>query len=365
MKKRHLGFKSLYVKWTALFLGLWWGLNFIIIGVMVSVITVERIKVLYPVVREVGGTYYNFIRNSLLAFAVSLILGSIIIILAVRSIVKPVREIAHAAEKVASGDFDATVEVTRNDELGLLANDFNTMTKELKSIDAQRSQFVSSVSHEFRTPITSIKGYAELLHHDATQKNKISDEKKQQYCDIITSESTRLITLSSDLLRLSELDSKVIRHTSTFSMDEQIRKVVLLLEPQWSAKNLSFDLDLQEIEYHGDKDLLEQVWINLIQNAIKFSHTDCTIAVLLHNQEDCFRFEITDYGIGIPFEDQAHIFDSFYMSKKSRESGGNGLGLAIVKRIVEIAGGKISVRSEPNKGTAFEIELPKSTHNIS
>ncbi len=361
MKGKRFGFKSLYAKLVTVFLGLWWGLNLLILGVMLAVITPERLMRLFPVVKEVGGEFYNFKLYTILAFAASILVGTAVILLVVRGIVKPVRTLSDAARKVSSGDFDVAVEIAGRDELAQLAGDFNTMTRELKSVDAQRSQFVSSVSHEFRTPITSIKGYAELLRDDAAHVRELGDAKRLQYSDIITNESTRLMALSGDLLRLSELDSKVIRETATtFSLDEQIRKVVVLLEPLWSKKDIIFDFDLAEVEYSGDSGLLEQVWINLIQNAIKFSHESGLIALRLSNGPEQIVAQVEDHGVGIKDADQEHIFDSFYKAQKSRSGEGNGLGLAIVKRIVEIMGGKIAVRSEPNKGTAFEIELPKN-----
>jgi len=359
MKKRRLGFKSLYARLLTVFLGLWWGLNAVIIGVMMLVITPTRFQTLFTVVRQVGGKFRGFITYTIFAFAGSLIFGSIVIILVVRNIVKPVRTIADAASKVAKGDFDVTVEVKRKDELGLLADGFNTMTKELKSVDAQRSTFVSSVSHEFRTPITSIKGYAELLREDAAQVKTLDDAKKLQYCDIITSESSRLIALSSDLLRLSELDNQVIREESArFSLDEQIRKTVVMLEPLWSKKDIEFDFNLEEVEYSGDKSLLERVWINLIQNAVKFSPETGVIALRLRKEQGNIIAEVEDHGAGIAAADQEHIFESFYKVSKSRSSEGNGLGLAIVKRIVEIEQGSIRIESAPGNGAKFIVTLP-------
>ncbi len=359
MNKKRFGFRSLYAKLVTVFLSLWWGLNLIILSVMLAVITPERLIRLYPVVKEVGGEFYNFKLYTIVAFMISIFIGTVIILLVVRGIIKPVKTLSNAARKVAGGELDVKVEITGRDELSHLADDFNTMAEELKSIDTMRNQFVSDVSHEFRTPITSIKGYAELLRDDVTHIKDISDEKKLQYCNIITDESNRLITLSGDLLRLSELDSKIIHKVTKFSLDEQIRKVIVLLEPQWSAKNITFNIDMNEIEYSGDKDLLKQLWINLIQNAIKFSYDEGIITILLHNRDNCFYVEIKDNGVGIALSDQSYIFDSFYMANKSRENVGNGLGLAIVKRIVEITGGRINVSSEPNKGTSFKIELPK------
>ncbi|MFF2911422.1 sensor histidine kinase [Paenibacillus sp. NPDC057934] len=359
-KTKHLlGFKSLYAKLTFVFLSLWWGLNLVIMGVMLRVVTIERIRILFPVIKAVGGEFYNFILYTVYAFAACIVMGTIIIILVVRSIVSPIKAISDTARKVAKGDFDVSVSVQSSNELGMLAEDFNTMTRELKSIDALRSSFVSSVSHEFRTPITSIKGYVEMLHEDAAHVKKLTDEQRLHYCDIVLDESNRLIALSSDLLRLSELDSQVIREQDRrFSIDEQIRRSVVILEPHWSKKNIEFDLALSSVDYLGNKELLQQVWLNLIQNAIKFSNRNSEVSIRLFEEDGYLMIQIMDHGMGIAAAEQERIFESFYKAHESRSGVGNGLGLAIVKRIIEIMNGQISVESELGKGTTFTVRLP-------
>jgi signal transduction histidine kinase len=227
------------------------------------------------------------------------------------------------------------------------------MTKELKNIDFLRKDFVSNVSHEFKTPITSIKGFAKLI-----RDGKLSNDQLLDYSEIIVNESERLSLLSSNLLKLSELDSKMIREQSKlFSLDEQIRKTILILEVQWEKKEIEFDIGLDEISITGDEHLLQEVWLNLIQNAIKFSSQKGTIKINLYKYGDMAKVEISDNGIGIADEDKKRIFERFYKGDKSRSKDGNGLGLVIVKKIVELSNGKIYFESKLGKGSTFIVEL--------
>lgn len=354
MKKRFsFKFKSIYVKFTVIFVCIWWLLNSMTFGVMMYILSNSRISQSDPNFSEM---IYEFRKIRSLTghiFFGSALLGTLIILFVVRGIVKPIKELSKASREVAKGNFDVHVETKSTDEVGRLAEDFNTMVRELKSIDTLRKDFVSNVSHEFRTPITSIKGFAKLLRDD-----DLSDQQRFEFSDIIVSESERLTTLSNNLLRLSELDSQVIRQEAVlFSLDEQIRKTILILEPQWSKKNIEFDIDLERVEYRGEEDLLKQVWLNLIHNAIKFSGNNGLIRISLFRQNDTLRIEICDQGIGISEEDKKHIFDRFYKGDKARSGEGNGLGLVIAKRIVEISGGKIHVESEKGKGTQFTVEF--------
>jgi signal transduction histidine kinase len=289
-----------------------------------------------------------------LTFLLSAIIGTIIILIVVRGIVKPIKCISKASKEVAKGNFDIEVKIKSKDEIGQLTADFNLMTKELKNIDFLRKDFVSNVSHELKKTITSIKGFAKLI-----REGQLSDDQISEYSGIIVNESDRLSLLSSNLLKLSELDSKMIREQATvFSLDEQIRKTILILETQWSKKEIEFDIELDEIVITADKHLLQEVWLNLIQNAIKFSSDKGIIKISLHKNGDMAKAEIADYGIGIADDDKGRIFERFYKSDKSRSKEGNGLGLVIVIKIVELSDGKIYFESESGKGSTFTVELP-------
>jgi signal transduction histidine kinase len=353
MKKRFF-LKSIYAKFTIIFLGIWWFLNAVTFGV-ISVVMSNSFLTKLSIDRS--ELYYEFHRIRMvtkLTFLISSIVGTIIILIAVRSIVKPIKRLSTASKEVAKGNFDIEIEIKSKDEMGELTADFNLMTKELKNIDFLRKDFVSNVSHEFKTPITAIKGFAKLI-----RDGKLAEDQLSEYSEIIVDESERLSLLSSNLLKLSELDSKMIHEQATvFSLDEQIRKTILILEGQWSKKEIEFDIELKAIKIRGDEHLIQEVWLNLIQNAIKFSNQEGLIKIGLHKDMDMVKVKIQDNGIGIADGDKEHIFERFYKGDKSRSKEGNGLGLVIVKKIVELSNGEIYFESDMGKGSTFVVELP-------
>ena len=290
-----------------------------------------------------------------MVISISIVLGTILILFTTITIVKPIKRISEASKKVAEGDFNVQLPVNHvkgHNEVADLMRNFNRMVKELSRNEYLHKDFVSNVSHEFKTPITSLKGYAKLL-----KDKNLSEEKRQEYAEIIISESERLANLSSNLLKLSELENEAISlKKETFRLDEQIRDAVLLLQNQWEKKNLEFDLDLDEITYTGDRQLMIQVWINLISNAIKYSYENALLRISLKQSEKIIA-EIIDHGMGMSAEDLEKIFLRFYKADKSHNQSGTGLGLSIVKKIVELHDGSISVKSEPGKGSKFLVEL--------
>ena len=283
-----------------------------------------------------------------------IIFGALLIALSGQRAVKPILKLNAATQEVAKGNFDVQVENNSNDEVGQLTKNFNKMTLELKRIEYLRKDFINSVSHEFKTPIASIQGFAKLL-----QKGNLSEVEKQEYADIIVEETTRLSKLSSNILRLSSLDNQeMIDRKTLFSLDEQIRKTILLLEHEWSNKNIDFDIELDEVQYQGDEELLQQVWINLLNNAIKFSDTNSSITVRLNKTDSTVKVEISDTGIGMREETMLRIFEKFYQGDKAHSYDGNGLGLSLVKRILDLCDGNIHVKSKLNEGSTFTVELP-------
>ncbi|MDF2542487.1 MAG: histidine kinase [Herbinix sp.] len=355
MKKKFL-FKSIYAKFALIFLAIWWFLNALTFGVVMRIMSNSGFHGLDIYSTEIRTEFFKIRSATQHTFFFSAMVGTIIILLVVRGVVKPIKRISEASKEVANGNFEVEVEVKSADEIGRLTSDFNLMVKELKNIDFLRKDFVSNVSHEFKTPITSIKGFAKLI-----RDGQFKEEQLFEYSDIIVRESERLSLLSSNLLKLSELDSKMIReHATTFLLDEQLRNTVLILEPFWSKKEIDFDINLEKISITADEHLLQEVWLNLIQNAIKFSLQQGTIKINLYQNEDkqAARVEITDYGLGIADEDKDRIFERFYKGDKSRSKEGNGLGLVIVKKIVELSNGIVYFESEHGKGSTFTVELP-------
>ena len=261
-----------------------------------------------------------------------------------------------ALNRIASGDFSVFVPVDDRDPFSELAQSVNQMARELGSMENLRQDFISNVSHEIQSPLTSISGFAVLL-----KNNGLAPEQRAHYLDIIETEAKRLSRLSDNLLKLSSLESDMQPLTVTsFSLDKQIQNAVLMLEPQWAKKHLNLDITLDKLTCTGDEALLSQVWINLLHNAVKFTPESGGIGISLYTDGDHVVCRISDTGVGISLEDQMHIFERFYKADKSRDRslGGNGLGLSLVKKIVELHGGSVAVESERSKGATFTVALP-------
>ncbi|WKY44634.1 HAMP domain-containing sensor histidine kinase [Eubacteriaceae bacterium ES2] len=285
----------------------------------------------------------------------TLLLGSILIFLASAMIVRPIKRISAATKKVANGDFDLQLKVKGEDEVAVLARNFNLMTQALSRNDYIHRDFVSNVSHEFKTPIASIKGFGKLL-----KDPELSEEKRQEYIEIIVEESERLGKLSANVLKLSELENGVIAlKMDPFSLDECIRRVVLLLQEKWEAKELDLEVKLDEVMMLGDRELIDLVVINLFTNAINYSDIKGSIGLELAETMSEISLVIWDNGCGIDTEDQKKIFDRFYKADHSRSSPGSGLGLTIAQRIIALHDGSIEVISEFGKGSKFRVNLPK------
>lgn len=266
-----------------------------------------------------------------------------------------------AMNTIASGDFNVLVKTNELDPFNEVADNVNRMAKELGSLEKLRQDFISDVSHEIQSPLTSISGFATLL-----KKGNLSENQISHYANIIETESKRLSKLSENLLRLSNLESEDNNlNLKKYQINKQIESILLMLEPQWSAKNITLDVSLDETIVCGDEDLLSQVFINLLNNAIKFTPANGNIGVSLSRDESGIECKISDTGIGISSQDQPRIFERFYKADKSRDRslGGNGLGLSIVKKIIDLHGGKISLTSEIGKGTEFTVWLPKAQSN--
>ncbi|MFC3842724.1 sensor histidine kinase [Paenibacillus sp. MAH-36] len=290
-----------------------------------------------------------------------LVIGSLCILIAARFLVRPLKLLTKATKRLAKGDFDVELKLKRKDELGILARSFNETARELKQLEMMRQDFVSNVSHEIQSPLTSISGFAKALKLD----HLVTAEKRGRYLDIILKESDRLSRLSDNLLKLASLESK--HHpfvAKTFNLDEQIRQVVVSCEPLWSVKHIRIDLKLPiGAKITADADQLNQVWINLLGNSIKFTPDNGTIRIELHANNHSYTVIIKDSGIGITPEELNQIFVRFYKTDRSRNSTGSGLGLAIVKQIVLHHHGNIEVESTVGQGTKFTLHIPSSPPN--
>jgi two-component system, OmpR family, phosphate regulon sensor histidine kinase PhoR len=263
-----------------------------------------------------------------------------------------------ALEKIAQGDFSIRLdnEFEDNRMIGELANTINKMALELNQMENMRQEFISNVSHEIQSPLTSIRGFAQALEND-----ELSIEERHHYLSIIENESTRLSRITEDLLKLASLEADHLRfEPKPYRLDKQIRSLILTCEPQWTEKKIGIEADLQEVSITADEDMLSQVWLNLIHNSIKFTPENGNIKVALQKQGEKIQFKISDTGMGISAQDQLHIFERFYKTDKSRTRSkeGSGLGLSIVKKILDLHKGTIHVESEVGKGTTFTVSFP-------
>lgn len=288
-----------------------------------------------------------------------LFIGSILIFFASTYLVNPIRRLTQASRKIAKGDFSVRVEKKNRknqDEVGELIDSFNHMTAELEKIDTMRADFVSNVSHEIQSPLTSIKGFTKAIMDDVVPK-----EDQKEYLQIIYQEIERMSRLSENLLRMASLDSEHHPyHPTSYRLDEQIRNSVLTTEPLWSKKNIDIRLEIEPVEIYADKDLMEQVWLNLITNGIRYSDEDGVVEIIIEIVNNKIKVKIKDSGIGIPKEALSNIFGRFYKVDRSRNRSieGNGLGLSIVKKILRMHKFSIEVESEEGVGSTFTVNIP-------
>ena len=270
----------------------------------------------------------------------------------------PIEKLNGSMDKVAKGDFKFRLEkdkvVVR--EFRNMYDNFNIMVGELQSMETVQSDFVSNVSHEFKTPINAIEGYSMLL-----QGSGDISEEQRMYIEKILFNTQRLSVLVGNILLLAKLDNQSIQtQATTYRLDEQIRRAILLLELQWTEKDLELDVELEEIEYRGTEDFLLHVWSNLLGNAVKFSPKGGKITVRLQQVDGEAVFSVADEGPGIDESAKARIFNKFYQGDNAHKEKGNGLGLALAKRIVDINKGGIGVENLPDKGCRFTVILKNS-----
>ena len=273
-----------------------------------------------------------------------------------KSVFRPLRKIIAATEEVAAGNYKVQLDETSHpqSDLGMLQRSFNNMARELDGIEMLRNDFINNFSHEFKTPVVSIRGFAEQLRIGG-----LTEEERREYIDIIADESKRLTNMASNVLLLSKLESQqIVTEKTEFYLDEQIRAAILMLEGGWVEKNIELDIDLDAVKYTFNEDMLSHVWINLFSNAVKFTPSEGKISCTLRDTGSAAVVVISDTGIGMDEEVQRHIFEKFYQGDRSHSSSGNGIGLTIVHRIIDLCEGSISIESRPEMGSTFTVILP-------
>lgn len=314
-------------------------------------------------------TYALFLRPNikLLFTEIHYLLGGMFLVMGVISIIgmlflasrliKPIITLKKATKKVGAAQFSVSLPTERSDEIGQLAQSFQTMTEQLDASDQMRKQFINDVSHDFQTPLQNIQGYAHLL-----EDTSISKADKHMYIDIIQKETTRLSNLTNQLLLLTSLDAITqLLQPKEIDITKQIQSIIQKYRWKMNEKNISVITHLEESKLIGDESYLEQLWDNLLSNALKYSVQDGLIELTLIDLEQHVQFQLQDSGIGIHEKNIPLLFNRFYRADDSRNKDipGTGLGLSIVQQIIHLHGGKIHVESTINKGTTFTVTLPK------
>lgn len=273
---------------------------------------------------------------------------------------RPIRKLINSMDRLALGDFTARASVGRVMQLyppyiGVVES-FNKMAQQLENTELLRVDFVNNLSHEFKTPIVSIAGFAKLL-----KRGNLTREQQREYLDAIEEESMRLSHMATNVLNLSKVENQtILSDREVFNLSEQIRSCVLLLEDKWVKKDLDIQLDFAEYNIYANEELLRHVWINLLDNGVKFAPEGHLVQVKIQEEKDKLLVQVSNTGSHIPEEKRNRIFDKFYQADESHATHGNGVGLAIVKKIVSLHGGVIGVSSKDNV-TAFTVELPKGS----
>ena len=266
----------------------------------------------------------------------------------------PIKKMGKAISRIADGDFSARLSTrSSSQEVQELYSGFNLMAEQLSATEILQTDFVSNVSHEFKTPINAIEGYSMLL-----QDNDNLTEEQKEYVEKILFNTKRLSSLTGSILLLSKIENQTITTDKTnFRLDEQVREAIVALEPLWEAKNTDFDVEMDDIEYFGSETLLHHVWTNLIGNAIKFGPSEGTVRIRLLQKDKNIIFTVEDDGEGLSEEALKHIFDKFYQGDSSHKEEGNGLGLTLVKKILALEGGDISAENRAGGGCRFTVTL--------
>lgn len=347
-KKQHFGLIALFV--CVLFLT---GLVISGISVLIVYLLVHSgvLMVAPDVVPDLG-------KLMMLSMVLSIPIVLVISLAVSKFPLKPIRNLIDSMDRLASGDFKTRVNagkiMRRYPDFVEVSQSFNKMAQELESTEMLRSDFINNFSHEFKTPIVSIAGMAKVL-----RRGNLSQQEQEQYLSAIEEEAMRLSSLATNVLNLTKVENQsILTDVTQYNLSEQIRSCILLLEPKWSKKDIELQVEFGEYSIHASQELLKQVWINLLDNAVKFTPEGHTIQVRISDGNGRITVDVVNTGSEIPPESQDRIFNKFYQADESHAAQGNGVGLAIVRRVVQLHGGTVSV-SSGNDVTDFRVELPQ------
>ena len=303
--------------------------------------------------RDVTGLPITFLISMMI-----MVVGFGAVLLVMRALLKPVNLLVTQMNRLAYGDYKARLDLDKyaksSPAFKEMSDSFNTMAQELEGTELLRSDFINNFSHEFKTPIVSIAGFAKLL-----RRGNLPPEQQEEYLGIIEKESLRLADMANNVLNLTKVENQaILTDVTVFNLSEQLRSSVLLLEDKWTRKELELELEMGEIMITANRELLKQVWVNLLDNGIKFAPKGAALSLSAEELEDGIRVKIRNTGSFIPAEEQERIWRKFYQVDRSHSGAGNGVGLAVVKRITELHGGDVYAESDET-GTTFTVELPK------
>ncbi|MBR4256794.1 MAG: HAMP domain-containing histidine kinase [Clostridia bacterium] len=333
----------------------------IVLAVLLLTSVIVAVVVFYLVYRgtlKIGDNELDFGSFILVMTLLNLGIGFVIYGSTSRFSLIPINRILNAINKVAAGDYTARVTFknpfAKIPTINEYTNSFNAMASQLEMNKVVHTDFINNFSHEFKTPIVSIAGFAKLL-----RREDLPEEKRKEYLQIIEEESVRLAQMAENVLNLTKVENQtVLSDVSEFNLSEQIRNSFLVLEAKWVKKNLEPVLLFDEYDVQANEELLMQVWINLIDNAIKFAYEKSEIQVSIDKKTNGYEIKVSNFGDTIPEESLGRIYDRFYQADSSHSTEGNGVGLAVVKKIVDLHKGEINVRSE-NNTTVFTVFLPQ------
>ncbi|MBQ9407615.1 MAG: HAMP domain-containing histidine kinase [Desulfovibrio sp.] len=308
---------------------------------------------------QITGLGRDLTMAHVLFSALTLLLSGIALAWEAGRYIRPAQAVVDAAARVAAGDFSVRIPLPQWSigiaEARSLIQNFNCMTQELERMARVEKDFTSNVSHEIKTPLSSIIGFAEILMEDG-----IGPQERQQYLALMHKEAQRLSRLAENILRLSRLDAQnILTRRECIAVDEQIRRCLILLWEKHAEKNIVLDMQMEQMSIESDPDLLEQLWLNLLENALKYSPAGKTLHVCAKATEESISVSIRDEGQGIPVDKQPYIWERFYQCEESHKEQGHGLGLSIVKSVTQVLGGAIACHSVVGRGTDMRVTLPK------
>lgn len=289
-------------------------------------------------------------------FALScIVVGTVLAIIIGRKPVAMIKDVSDASKRIANGDFDVEInDAIPVEEVRDMAHNFNDMARRLAATEIFRNDFVTNVSHEFKTPLAAIEGYVSLL-----QSADVRSDKNSEYIERITFNVKRLTTLTENILLLSNLENNRSEiKNENFALDEQIRKTILAQQKVWEDKAIDVDVDLCEANFCGNYELMYHVWQNIFSNAVKFTPNNGKISVTSAQNGNWVEVSVSDNGVGMDDETKQRVFEKFYCGDKSHSCGGNGLGMALVKKIVDLHNGKIEIAGGVDDGTKITVFLP-------